>query len=530
MPRVKQTVPAPSREKFEKNLDLPLYLDRILPVWARPLLYNGDVWRNVVARQPIAANCRDTLVSNILALDWKIEPRDSDQREELKEDIKYHTKLIQNWGDIDYVEGIEWLGEDLLDTPFGAAAETIREGNSPDGKVVFIEPLDAATLFPSLDADYPIGQQVRELGTKVIYFPEYSINRMYYSPKRRILDKGWGTPPPEKIYFALELMNRGDIYYANLLLDTPQAGILDLGDMEKTSAEEWVKSWRTMLTGIDPFKIPVLYEHNNKVEFIPFSQPPADIMFDKATLKYASIIASGYGMSLSDIGFSIASSGGDTLAGSIREERHTRKTGFAKLKKKFIEFFNRILPDTLEFKFIDLDDELSVSVGRARLATSTAFGQLVAMHALSPKEARLQMIADGLISISIPEDVDESEFPAMPVPGAGGGQPGQKQSNERPGSLGKPINPSQGGYGEIRSEVIEHALTNDITFRSMYENVEQAWPNIPEKSRFIILSGLQSYLHEYEERLNLLENMDLNENMKYNKETENVEEVPADKI
>lgn len=238
MPRIKTRTPIPSREKGEINLDLPLYLDRILPVWARPLLYNGDIWRNVVSRQPIAANCRDTLVANILALDWKIEPVDSDQREELKDDIKYYTKLIKNWGDIDYVEGIEWLGEDVLDTPFGAAAETIREGNEPEGKVVYIEPLDAATLFPSLDAEYPVGQQIRELGTKVIYFPYYSINRMYYSPKRRILEKGWGTPPPEKIYFALELMNRGDMYYANLLLDTPQAGILDLGDMEKKAAEE----------------------------------------------------------------------------------------------------------------------------------------------------------------------------------------------------------------------------------------------------------------------------------------------------
>ena len=88
---------------------------------------------------------------------------------------------------------------------------------------------------------------------------------MYISPRPDIKREGWGLAPPEKTYLALEMLNRGDYYYANLLIDTPAAGILDLGDMAQDSAEEWVKAWRKMLTGIDPFKIPVLYEHANKV-------------------------------------------------------------------------------------------------------------------------------------------------------------------------------------------------------------------------------------------------------------------------
>ena len=49
---------------------------------------------------------------------------------------------------------------------------------------------------------------------------------------------------------ALQMIGRGDVYYANLLLDTPQVGILDLKDMAKDSAEEWVKA-RATLKNVD---------------------------------------------------------------------------------------------------------------------------------------------------------------------------------------------------------------------------------------------------------------------------------------
>lgn len=521
MPRVKTQPSNPSREKGERNLDLPLYLNRILPIWSNPTLFDGNTWRAIVQKQPIAVNCRDTLISNYLALDWKIEPRDSTKRDELKEDIKYYEKLLNRPGDYDYDDLVKWAGEDYFDIPFGFAAETVRENDSPEGKVTFIEPLDGATLFPYPDADYPVAQMVRELGIKTIFFPAHAIDRMYYSPRREILRKGWGFAPPERIYLALELINRGDVYYANLLLDTPQVGILDLGDMEKTSAEEWVKSWRDMLFGIDPFKIPVLYQHTTKAEFIPFTKSPVELMFDKASAKYASIVAAGYGMSLSDISLGGSSAGGgDTLAGSIREERHTRKTGFARLKKAYQKFFDRILPDTLQYKLIDLDDEFSVALGRARLATMTAFGMAIDKRVLTPTETRAQLIADGLISVSIPEEVPEEakkEFDDLnPI-----------KSQERPGSLGKPINPSQGGYGEVRSEVVEHAYQNDTVFRSMYDTLEGNWDSISEQSRFIMLSGLQSYLQEYQEKNNLLDEFDINETkIDYNKEElEDVTEI-----
>jgi len=470
MPKVKTTMPPPSREKGQRSLDLPdIYFNRILPLWRQPEWFHADMWRNVVASQPFAMVAKDTIIQNVLALDWKIEPRDSTQRDELKSDIDYYTKFFENNGNYDYTQIIEWIGSDLLDLPFGAAAELGRQSDDPNGRLIWMKLLDGGTLFPTLNDDWPVGQLLKEAPSVPVIFPAHAINRIYMSPRTWIRREGWGVAPPEKIYLALELLNRGDYYYANLLLDTPEVGILDLGDMEKSSAAEWVDAWKSLLGGIDPFKVPVLYEHTSQAKFISFSRSPTEMMFDKATMKYAAILAAGYGLSLSDIGIQAVTSGGETLAGSIRQERRTRKTGVGIVKKKFKYFFDRILPAELSFNFIDLDDEVSVAIGRSRLANATAWGMLIDKRIFTPEEARQQTIADGLVSISVPEEVPaDSEFPEPQAPFG--------QSPERPSMLGRPVAPSAGGQGEVRSDVFSSNLNKvlDIDNTNVKRSVRAA--------------------------------------------------------
>jgi len=219
-----------------------------------------------------------------------------------------------------------------------------------------------------------------------------------------------------------------------------------------------------MLGGVDPFKIPVLYEHEKAVSWIPFTRSPADLMFDKALSRYGALVTAGYGMGLSDIGVPSAMSGGETLAGTIREERRTRRTGFARLKKKVKFWFDRILPEYLEFKFIDLDDELNVALGRARLATSTAFQQLVSMGAFTAEELRQQIIADGLITISVPETLPPEAKKQL--------QANNPSTAERPTMLGRPVAPSSGGYGEVKSKIIKDIKNTDnsVLLRNIYRN------------------------------------------------------------
>jgi hypothetical protein len=460
MPKVKYSAPNPSREKGQRSLDPEnMFLWKLVPGWMRPAWYDAEFWRRFVLYQPVAIDCREAIISWHSSMDWKLEPRESTERDELKEDIRYYEELFSNNGDFDFIELIEWLGTDYLDIPFGAGVEVGRAGDSPDGKVLWIEPLDGGTLFPSLNDDFPVGQALLENFQKTVYFPKHAINRMYVSPRTKIERKGWGMPPPEKIYLAMEMLNRGDKYYAQLLLDTPEAGILDLMDMSKESATEWVKAFKSLMTGLDGFKVPILYEHEQAAKFIPFGRPPTEILFGQITAKYAALVCSAYGISPSDINFPSMGNGGETLAGSIRQERQTRRTGIARAKKKFKYFFDRLLPKGLQFSWIDLDDELSVALGRARLATATAFTAMVDKRIITPKESRLQLISDGLFTISMPEDIDEKEFDILT----------DTQQNpfgataQRPGMLGKPVPPSMGGQGEVKKSVFEEEVDYGIS-------------------------------------------------------------------
>jgi hypothetical protein len=440
MPKQPRSV-VPTKKDGQYSLDLPNYLSRIIPGWTLPDWFEASRWRSIVRGQPIAAICRDTLIANLTSLDWKIVPRDSSQLDELKKDIKYYTKLITNNNGLDFTSHLEWVAADLLDIPFGGASEIGREGDRPEGQVMWIKPLDGATLMPTNNEKFPVLQRVPEMPTQAVYFPAHAISRIIWSPRREIMLAGWGMPPPEKIYLILEMLWRGDQYYANMLLDTPMAGILDLGDMEKASALEWVQSLRSLLYGIDPLKIPVMYEHTAEVKFIPFAKPPQDLIFDKLSLKYAALVCAGYGMTLSDIGLSFEGGGG-SLAGMIRQERKTRKTGLGSLKKKMQAYFDQILPpETLKFTWIDYDDETVQAVGRARLSSANAFTSLLSQGVVTEDEVRSQLVADGLITIAIPEKAPgkpEVETPTAPF-----------RKPDTSDQVREPVAPSEGGQGEI---------------------------------------------------------------------------------
>ena len=229
-------------------------------------------------------------------------------------------------------------------------------------------------------------------------------------------------------------------------------------DMEKDSALEWVEAFRDFLLGAQSsFAIPVLYEHTNETKFIPFGKVPNDIMFDRITLKYAAIVASAYGMSLGDIGLQTTAASGETLAGSIRQERRTRRTGFARAKKAVKQFMESFLPETLQFNIVDPDDEVNVAQGRARLATATAFKTFRELGLFGEEELRRQALADGIFTINLPENIPEGVEPLL----SGGGPFGTSQ-------LGAPQNASSGGQGEIKS--FAYSVKKSKNFESHVKN------------------------------------------------------------
>lgn len=472
------------------------YFLRNMPMWNPPAWQEAYYWRTFVEKQPFAAICRDTIANYLNSLDWKITARDSNKRDELNGQIKHYTKLFERgnayYWDIDFSNQIEWFIKDLFTLPFGTASEIGRLDDNPEGRVVWIRPLDGGTLAPTLNFDFPIVQSAIGTGLTPIYIPKEFVSRVYLSPRTEIQREGWGYAPPERIWRAIEMMISGDNYYAQLLLNTPEAGILDLGDMDKTSATEWVNGLKDLFYGISPFKIPVLYEHEKPAQWIPFGKPPSEIMYDSVTMRYAAILAAGYGLTLSDIGYPSSSGGGDTLAGTIRMERVGKSSGKAIAKKKYESYANRILPYSLKFTWIDYDDERNVSKGRARLATAQAGNIWVNSRSFKPSEIRQQAIADGLFSVDLPENIDENdpEFLSIQKPAFGGSA--TKELNGK-------VQPSGGGQGEvIPQQVVQRNMTGmEVGVSKAVYSANEVLASLISKVKSNLSEGELSVWEEY---------------------------------
>ena len=162
------------------------------------------------------------------------------------------------------------------------------------------------------------------------------------------------------------------------------------------------------------------------------------MLYAKTTEKYAAILCAGYGMRLSDIGMS-GLGGEKTLAGVIRGERQTRRSGFALLRSKMHNHFNALLPDNLKFVWEEKDEEAQVARGRALQTVGSALSQLTSGQAplLSVEEARQELIATGLLEIAI-----DAKLPVQPQPTTFGMISGV------PGGKGK-VPVSAGGRGAV---------------------------------------------------------------------------------
>jgi hypothetical protein len=436
----------------------------------------------------------------LIGTEWHIRAKNPNDTELYKNDVDYYMELFDNFNGWDFNSFLDVLCQDLLDTPFGGCAEVGRLGDDPDGRTVWVMHMDSANLYPTGDFDFPVAQRIPEVAYPPVYFPRHAVNRAHFTPRPEYDRQGWGMAPPEKIYLAIELLYRGDRYYANMLLDTPEAGILDLMDMDKASALEWLESFQEMFMGIDAFKVPVLYEHTEQAKWIPFGRPPTELIYDSVTFKYAQIVCAGYGLKISDIGMSQEEA--RTLAGVIRAERQTRRTGFATIKEKTTGFFNRLLPPHLLFEWLDQDDETMMARGRSRLANFQAYAEAREKKMLTLQEIRAQIAADGLLDIQIdPDDPEaEAELNADPMMGPDAVRLPRTDDRDR-------VPPSQGGEGQLTfprkslTTLVDNSLrmpaqnANEMRLRRLIKAMaRRAFPSIKKSFKSIDHNDLQAWL------------------------------------
>jgi hypothetical protein len=434
----------------QKSLELPGYLTRILPMWQTPQWMEAERWRRVLYNLPAAMVCRDVLISDLMASDWEVRAKDDKEEDALADDIEYYADVLNpdmGFGLVGFDAWIEKGAQDLLTVPAGWNNEIVRwlpgdgplSRPNPKGHVYQIVYMDAATVFPTYDKEFPLGQRIRQDAQQVVYFQRDEIARIISAGRPEIERWGYGMAPPERVYLALTLLYRGDQYYANLLLDTPEAGILDLMDMSQKAATEWVQSFKTLQEGIDPMKIGVGYEHEKPWAWIPFGRPPTELMFKDAYLAYGSLTAAGYGLTLTDIGMGEPQK---TLAGSIRDERRSQRSGFATTREKVRGLINNeILPDYLEFVWKTKDEERNVQRARAFTLASQALKNARDAGFISRLEGQQQLVKDGHLTIEVEPPEEPPPMPALPPQFGGNGGQANEETERVPAS--------EGGRGDI---------------------------------------------------------------------------------
>ena len=468
-------------EPKQKSLELPSFLTRHIPVWTHPDWLTAQRWRTVVQNQPIAMDCEITLLADVTSTQWQIRAKQPNEEDILADDIEAYTDVLNPPGP-GALDGFDiWInkvGQDLLTLPIGGNTEVIRwpggmgpfSRSTSKGHVWQLAYIDGATLVPTFDLQFPMMQKLREDVTNAIFFERGEIMRMVSRPRTPMRLWGFGMAPPEKIFLAINMLYRSDTYYANLLLDTPEAGLLDLMDMSKDDARDWLSSFRGLFEGIDPYKIGVLYQHTQAAKYLPFTRPPTEMMLDKSTEKYAQITAAGYGLTLTDIGLGAPQK---TLAGSIRDERKSRRSGFLVTREIIKNAINQnVMPDYLEFVWVENDEEAKIQRGRSFLLNAQAVAKAKEAGFITKREGQQQLIKDGHITVEV-EEPEEFEIPPM-LPA---------NINDNNDELDKK-DPSQGGKGDITGKAdlgdtkISAVPRNSATFDQMKSAIQPGFEEI----------------------------------------------------
>jgi hypothetical protein len=424
-----------------------------MPQWQQ-----ANQWRWFVYNQPIAMLCRARLINYLLGLPWEITAKDPAEKDSLQEDIKYYTSWVLRHFDIIFDK--QW--QDSLDLPIGGVVEIVRwsagikpiiqEGDEeykvtrdhPKGHPFKLVNLDGATLFPTYDSDIPLAQKIPELD-RVVYFTEPEVGRIGIQPRTEMRLQGYFKPPPEQIFLAMQMVNDTDHYYHDLVREVPPIGILDLMDMSQKSATDWVGSVRSLFEGNDPFKIPVLYEHEKPATFIPFGKSPQELLFDTASLRYARIVAGSYGLTLGNLGLEPK---GETLAGSIRDDMQASQ-GYGYVVEKTKNLLDtEVLPPYLEWSPKIQDFEKLTGKGRAFLVVAQALKVAKEIGALQPSEAQAQLKRDGFITVEVEQPNDEKleqQKQMSQLPFATNGNEEAKEITDK-------VPPQEGGLGDVKKE------------------------------------------------------------------------------
>lgn len=384
-------------------------------------------WR-LIAQEPVNRLARKMIQREVASLNWKVTPLDP-QNEEHQTAALYYTQIFKNFRGL-----ITRTLKSVCEIPQGGAWETgwitpalFDEGNK--GTLSFVKFIDGGTLWPTPSNVFPIVQVDPKNTMRTVSFRPDEIHRILAYPRDEFDRTWWQESPTESSYLAIEALARIYTYYLKQLGDTPVAGILDLMDFGQESATAWAKDFREMLVGIDPIKIPILYEHEEPAKWLPMGRNPSELDIPMQFQRFAEMVLSNYGLSLSDLRmFDI----GSTKAAAAVSRKISTQSGigfFAELIKDAVQ---ELLPPFLIFGYSDVDIEQERTKAQIRAADSRTVMSLEGF----PLHLKLEQLKKwGVLDIefdpkAVEKEAEDKVGAGVGLASGGSKQPGQLETGE----------------------------------------------------------------------------------------------------
>ncbi len=471
------------------------YLVRRPYYYVDPGAYTAAAWRQVIARAPIVKNCIATLILQLRAIPWELKA-DDDQK------VEYYSSVLDHANGEDWPTFLGRLVRDTLEVPFGGALEVVRwrEGRWQDNVYSLLH-VDGGSLAPTYDAELPYVQINPLRSYDRVYFAPSELVRVPWMMHTDLPNYGWSFTPCMDCFPAIESLVRSDVFYNTLLSDTPPPGILDLLDMSRDEAEEWAESFRATFEGIDRFKIPILYDHKAKAEWISFQETGLHASLGELVKRYAEIVCSSFGMSIVDLGLYEYS---QTKAGGVAQLDASKRQGLGGLMTQIATVLNgRVFPDDVEFVWKPLDTEDAVRKAAAQKTRVDTLAAAQAAGFIVKKEGRDMLAKEGIIVPDPDVDIEKAEAEAAaraerlaaakaPQAGQTGQDVGPAVGDEEAGSQAgapKPVGPeeSRAAKRSLAGEVSLYSLVFDELYRVRYawEDCERTvdWETLVARAR-----------------------------------------------
>jgi len=385
-----------------------------------PSMFSSTQWR-YLASEPVNLSYQTHLVRS-LKLEYKFTPKKGvdPKSDEVLEITEYYEELFEHVR-FDLLK-VMWE-KDSYDLPFGGSLEIMWwpdgafGGKFPAGYPAGIVHVDAGTMYINQgNPNYPYVQMDPNDNQRPIAFKRREIARLMYLPQTSIKLFGYQKSPVEQNYQVIEALARLYTYDLKSLSDTPIAGILDLMDFSEADVTEWKKGFEEMMMGVNPIKIPLLYEHETPAKFVPFGQPELNV--SEKWKHYAEKCGTPYGLTIGSLGLAEHDR---TLAGARVQRLTTQRTGvggFAYDEKRAInrQFFPPDCPIMFDWDVPEIEDV--VKRRQAEGLRIAYLGQMVGAGALAAEDMLEQAVEDGIFSIPVKPGAIQEGIQGLPKPPA----------------------------------------------------------------------------------------------------------------